>query len=329
MIKTLQISSILAVIMAGVLFVSSVVFGVHQDKQIEEFLNSPGAKEQFLKGGKPTPGRGGEKTSPLVKQAELFAKILDPPPPPKPVVKNVPITKEKGPVTPPPPPVLTAKFKVFGTAVSESEPERSIALIDEPGKGLVWVRQGSVIMGTTIEKILDGKISIKDSRGIVEMTVEEGPAPVSAVGVPPNVAGRPPVKPAISSHAGGTRITSPTSRPSIPPHTTSTNGRKGPVTPESLRSRTTGASRITSTENARLSALGDRLKAAREAKSGKTTAQLEAEARAKVAEEDAKAKELIKKLAESVVKDAAANKPPSSSTERSATPPRPTSPVRR
>ncbi|MHC4740290.1 MAG: hypothetical protein ACYS8Z_00100 [Planctomycetota bacterium] len=317
MIKTLQISSILAVIVAGVLFVSSVVFGVHQDNEIEEFLKSPGAKEQFLKGVGGPKRTSREKTSPLVGKAQQFANILNPPAPVRPKI-DIPKVENKGPATPPPPPPTTAKYKLYGTAVCESDPEKSIALIDEPGKGLVWVRQGTVIMGTTIEQILDGKISVNDSRGKVEMSVEEGPAPASAAGAPPRAAGAPSVRPAITS---SNRITGSTSRPGIPPRTPSGSGRRPPVTPESIRSR------MTSAENARLSALGDRLKAARDAKAGKTTAQLEAEAKAKVAEEDEKAREIMKKLAESAAKEAAANKPPTSTPGRSATPPRP--PVRR
>lgn len=308
MIKTLQISSILAVILAGVLFVSSIVFGVHQDIEIEEFLKSPGAKKQFLEGGYGPKNPRKDKRSPLVEKAELFAKFLNPPKPSIPKINIPKAENNKGPVTPPPPPPPTAKYKLYGTAVSESDPERSIALINEPGKGLIWVRQGTVIMGTTIEQILDGKISIKDSRGKVEMTVEEGPAPVTAASGPPHAAGIPSVKSPISSSASKTRITGSTSRPGIPSRTTSDNGRRGPATRESIRSR------MTSAENARLSALGDRLKAARDAKAGKTPAQIEAE-------DDAKAKEMIKKLAESAAKDAAGKKPPSSGPRRSISPP--------
>lgn len=297
MIKTLQISSILAVILAGVLFVSSIVFGAHEDKQIEEFLKSPGAKDQFLKGGNQPLRASGEKSSPLVDEAGRFAEFLNPtlPPPPK---ITLPADIKVAETPPPPPPPPTAKYKLYGTVVSESNPEMSIALIDEPGKGLYFVRQGTVIMGTTIEKILDGKISIKDSRGEVEMTVEEGPAPVSAASGPPHAAGIPPERP--STSISSNRITAPAgaSRPGIPPNT-SGSGRRGPVTPESIRSR------MTSAENARLSALSDRLKAAKEAKenSDKTPAQIEAE-------DEAKAQEMFKKLAESIKEDKAKSNDP-------------------
>jgi hypothetical protein len=62
---------------------------------------------------------------------------------------------------------------------------------------------------------------------------------------------------------------------------------------------------MTSAENQRLSALSDRLKAAKEARanSGKTPAQIEAE-------EDAKAQEIFKKLSESIKEDAAKGSDP-------------------
>jgi len=48
MIKTLQISSILAVALAAVLFVSSIVIGTaHGDEQIEEYLKSPSVRLSY------------------------------------------------------------------------------------------------------------------------------------------------------------------------------------------------------------------------------------------------------------------------------------------
>lgn len=301
MIKTLQISSILAVVMAGVLFVSSIVFGAHQDEQIEEFLKSPSAKEQFQKVGNAAKVRNAKQSSPLVDKAELFAKILNPiKPKPKFVARAANTAK---PV--PPKPVetpLTAKYKLYGTVVCESNPEMSLALLEEPGKGLTLVRQGSEIMRTTIELVMDGKIMVRDSRGTVEMTVEEGPAPASVA------AGAPAIRPPTSISSSNSRITSRVSRPSVPPRTGG-SGRRGPVTPESIRSR------MTNQENARLSALGERLKAAKEAQASKVKVSAKT-----VAEEDAKAAAIFKKLAESVKKDAAQSKDPNGSKSPPTTP---------
>jgi len=291
MIKTLQISSILAVVLAVVLFVSSIVIGTaHGDEQIEEYLKSPSVRDQFVTMGVTAKKQSNSQRCPLVEKAELFAKILNPPKPPKPepkpateVVTEAEIPKPAGPVTP--------KFRLFGTVVCESDPQNSLALLDEPGKGLHLVRQGSEIMKLTVELVKDGSIVVRDATGTSEMVVEEAPA-ASAVQSPPtalasaerDAAGsaippRPPVSPALGKAAG---LSGPPPRANIPPSPGS-SGRRGPATPASVRDR------LTNEENARLAALGDRLKAARDAKAGKVAEKTEAE-------EDAETAETIRKL---------------------------------
>ena len=310
MIKTLQISSILAVILAVILFVSSVVFGVHKDEQLEAFLKSPGVREQFAK----TTGAGAKKRSanqrsPLVERAERFASIMNPPKPKvtqKPatgIAKKPEIPKPQGPVTP--------KFRLFGTVVCESNPQMSLALLDEPGKGLHMVRQGSVVMHLTIELVQDGRIVVRDAKGTSEMVVEEGPPPTSAV-----AAGVAPLPPAIPSGrrqlppGSGRTYTSVPSRPSIPPQTGG-NGRRGPATAASIRAR------LSNEENARLAALGDRIKAMQDAKAGNKVELSEAE-------EDAKAAAIIKKLmTDSNKEEPATKQDPNRSKTSTSMPPRP------
>ncbi len=303
MIKTLQISSILAVILAAVLFVSSVVFGTaYEDEQIEKYLESPSVKEQFETMGSAAKKRSGSEDSPLVKRAEQFAKILNPPKrkaPPKLVTK---VDKEFA--IPTPKVAVKPKFRLFGTVVCESDPKMSLALLDEVGKGLILVRQGAEIMHLTIELVKDGRIVVRDATGTSEMVVEEGPPPAS---IPPTAAaigGRPQVSPAM----GKTGRAGP-SRANIPLRSSS-NGRRGPATSASIRAR------MTAEENARLAALGDRLKAAKDAKASR------AKDIEKIAEEDAKSAAIIKKLMDSAKKDTtnkAAN-PPKSPARRPPTP---------
>ena len=303
MIKTLQISSILAVVLAVGLFVSSIVFGTAiEDEQIEEFLKSPSVRDQFAKMGSVSKKRSDSQSSPLVEKAEQFARILNPPKP-KPKPKSA--TKvAKGPAIPQPKVTVKPKFKLFGTVVCESDPTMSLALLDEPGKGLHMVRQGSEIMHLTIELVKDGRIVVRDTTGTSEMVIEEGPAPASVVSGPPTasaVGGRP-------SAASKTRITA--------PPRSSGNGRRGPATPPSVKSR------LSSAENARLAALGDRLKAAKDAKAKAKAGKIEKTE----AEEDAEAAALIKKLMTDTMKDeAAAKKDPN----RSKSPARPPVPPRR
>ena len=47
MIKTLRITSIIAVVLAGGLLVFPAIFGLRSDKEIEEFLSLPSVVEKF------------------------------------------------------------------------------------------------------------------------------------------------------------------------------------------------------------------------------------------------------------------------------------------
>jgi hypothetical protein len=168
MIKTLRITSIIAVVLAVVFFVFPAVFGVRGDKQIEQFLNSAGVIEGFreAKGDKVEDSR--REISPLVKQAEAFALYLNPPPKPKPPEPSVSEVKsEPRPVGP-----VTAKFKLIGTSRHVLQPELSLALIDEPGKGLYWVRQFSKVGHLIIEQVKDGLVVVRDGKNTFELVAE-------------------------------------------------------------------------------------------------------------------------------------------------------------
>ena len=166
MIKTLRITSVAAVALAVVFFAFPAVFGVRGDQQTERFLNSAGVIEKFnkLRSGKSAKGRS--QVSPLVKQAEAFALYLDPPkPPPK---RKVVKTDDE-----PPerfrPPEVTAKFTLIGTSHYASHPELSLALIDEVGKGLHWVRQSGKVGHLIIEEVKAGLVVVRDGQRTFEL----------------------------------------------------------------------------------------------------------------------------------------------------------------
>jgi hypothetical protein len=167
MIKTLRITSIIAVVLAVVFFVFPAVFGFRGDKQIEQFLNSAGVIEGFreAKGDKVEDER--HEISPLVKQAEAFALYLNPPPKPKPEPLVSDGKSEPRPVGP-----VTAKFKLIGTSRHVLHPELSLALIDEPGKGLYWVRQFSKVGHLIIEQVKDGLVVVRDGKSTFELVAE-------------------------------------------------------------------------------------------------------------------------------------------------------------
>jgi hypothetical protein len=67
---------------------------------------------------------------------------------------------------------VSAKFDLVATSFFASNPNMSLALINEPGKGLNWVKQGSTVDRLTIEKVTDGSITIRDGQRTSEMTIK-------------------------------------------------------------------------------------------------------------------------------------------------------------
>jgi hypothetical protein len=170
MIKTLRITSIIAAIAATVLLVLPAVYGVRSDPKIEAFLKSPGAVDKFTATKGQGPARGESQISPLVKQAADLGHYLNPPPPPPPKVQ--PGAAPQGPAVPAPPAPVAVKFNLIATSYYASHPEKSFVLIDEPGKGLHWVKQGSAVGHLTIETVKDGAVIVRDGQRTSEMTVK-------------------------------------------------------------------------------------------------------------------------------------------------------------
>ncbi len=77
MIRTLQATSIVAVVLAGVLFAMTEVRGAHNDENVDRFLNSPGVVERFKELKRNRAATAKDKTPPLVQQAERFKAYLE------------------------------------------------------------------------------------------------------------------------------------------------------------------------------------------------------------------------------------------------------------
>jgi len=166
MIKTLRITGIITAVLAGILFVFPVVFGVRSDKGVEQLLNSSGVVEKFSK-SKADKAAGNDESAgggPLVKQAQAFALYLNPPQP-KAGLTDRSKVGPRGPVA--------AQFTLIGTSFSAARPETSLAFIDEPGKGMNFVRQSSQVGHLVIEQIKDGLIVVRDGQRTFEMAVQK------------------------------------------------------------------------------------------------------------------------------------------------------------
>jgi len=166
MIKTLKVASILVLICAVGLVVLVVVLAIRGDQQIKDFLNSPGAIDQFRKLAKTTEPSA-DQVSPLVKHAKDFALRINPPPPkPKPS-KRAPkprVARKEKPAPPKPKAPVKAKFKLLATCRYEQQPARSLALLNIPVKGTKWYRQGDAVGHLTIQDVKDGSIVCSDGQ---------------------------------------------------------------------------------------------------------------------------------------------------------------------
>jgi hypothetical protein len=169
MIKTLRITTVIAAVLAAVFLVFLAVVGVKSDQQAEEFLNSPGVIENFTKARGTKAKDDGSQIPPLVEHAQAFGLYLNPPA----IPKSTPKTKASTTTSPAvrPTQVLT-KFELIGTSFHAMHPELSMALIDEPGKGLHWVRQSGQVGHLLIEQIKDGLVVVKDGERTFELVPE-------------------------------------------------------------------------------------------------------------------------------------------------------------
>jgi len=165
MIKTLRITSIIMVVSAAVMLVFPVLFGVRGSKEIEQFLSAAGAIDKFKENANNQADNNENHTSPLVMQAQAFTSFLNPPKP----VEPPPDSQSSGIRRPP---TVVSKFKLIGTSYFAAHPELSIALIDEPGKGMHWVKQAAEVGYLIIEQIKDGLVVVKDGQKTFEMTAE-------------------------------------------------------------------------------------------------------------------------------------------------------------
>jgi hypothetical protein len=213
MIKTLRITSIAAVVLAGILFIFPVVFGVRGDGQIEQFLNSAGVIAEFREATS-NKAKESDQVSPLVKQAEAFALYLNPPPKPRPVVQAPAVTPE---IRPPAP--VSAKFTLVGISHYQSHPEMSMALIDEPGKGLHWVRQSSEVGHLIIEQVKDGSVVVRDGQRTFEIATQQPTEMILLGGSASGAMGGKPTSPVASNVPSAGVISAQTSASSVEPPT--------------------------------------------------------------------------------------------------------------
>jgi hypothetical protein len=261
MIRTLRITSVIAVILAVVVLASVLGFlrptsflhlnsGGGGDKQIEKILSGPSAVDRFKEkfGTKPPDA---ETTPPLVKEATLLEGIINPR---EEAVRPTPPGGSQGkPTGRPVPPVATsAKFDLLGICYSP-DAKLSLAyirLVDGPYQ---WVGPGSEIGRLTIKEIRRSSIVCVDGGRDVEIPVTPPPETANLLEAD-NASAMP--EPSLPRQAAGSKATASPVKPSV---TASPKTVAGTTGPKKAAGATLPSAQISKEEQENLSQLGDKL----------------------------------------------------------------------
>ena len=161
MLKTLRVTSLVTVILTAIGVITIVVSWLKMPALSTAFLAKPGIVDELRKKAGQEDAQE-EKASPLVALAKAFALRIDPPPPPKPVVKDKPKppvkTARSKPVIPQPKVQQSTKFDLLATVVYETAPEKSLALLKTTGNKQEWFRQGEKAGHLELQEIRDGSV---------------------------------------------------------------------------------------------------------------------------------------------------------------------------
>lgn len=221
MVSTLRITSVVVIFAAALVVVlvagpsSSVPsllagFAVRNDPEIERILNEPSVVEAWVKAHGESPQSGQGTTPPLVREAEAFKNILDPPPAPvSATAKSTPTASRPRAVAKPVP--SSAKFDLVGTTVSLAN---SFAYVRLPDKTYRWVREGDEIGHLLIKEVRNGSIVCWDGHADVEMVTESVPVTSGLIEVGGSTAPQADSRAAVVAPPAGGRITGqPAERP--------------------------------------------------------------------------------------------------------------------
>ncbi len=173
MITTLKITTVLAAVICVCMVGFVGAFGPKGDPEAEKLLDEPSFVDQLKEVITVAKADSGEM-SPLVREAQLFAKRINPPRPPKPPVvkKNPTKTVSKSDpikaVKPPPPRRSSAKFEVIATCTYEDDPDKSMALLKLPAKGLKWVRVSEHVEHLIVAEVTDGSVVMSDNGRLLQ-----------------------------------------------------------------------------------------------------------------------------------------------------------------
>jgi len=149
--------------------------------KVRDIMKSPTVTEKYRQANGIDPNDRRRQISPLVRQAEIFGEYLDP----VPIQKGAATPARPGRYIAPRPkfPQYTPKFELHGTCYYASRPDKSMALVSQPGAGerFHWVRKGDRLGHFILEEIKRGSIVYTNGTEKHKMKVQNGPAGTSMV----------------------------------------------------------------------------------------------------------------------------------------------------
>jgi hypothetical protein len=185
MVRTLQISGLLALGLACAVFALCVRDWRRSDMALETVQGYTSAVEKF-KEMNGSAANLSKEVAPLIAQAEALAAYLNPPKEPEredpptrgTTVRPAPFVPSIRPAAP------SVKFRLHGTSYYPNQPGRSMALIAEPSAAEGnerWVKEGSHVGHFVIHEIRHGAIVYRDGDNLREMAIEAGMSTSSIV----------------------------------------------------------------------------------------------------------------------------------------------------
>jgi hypothetical protein len=174
MVRLMQIAGVLSLVLAAGILALCIRQWLRVDTAGDAVWTSSSAVRNCLSGAGRTDAARPSDSSPLVAAAQTLGAYLKPPPAPEtPAVQEARVVQ----VAPAPtvqPPADTPKFTLHGTIYCADQPERSLALVCEPGAkdGGRWVRQGTQLGHFVIQEVRPGSIVCRAGERVCEMAVE-------------------------------------------------------------------------------------------------------------------------------------------------------------
>jgi len=176
MLKMLYILGMCAVVAACIILMLCAAEWRGVDSELDEIRGGPSVLALFKERARRRREGPGERTSPLVAQAQQLASYLNPPLPSAATrsVKATPrLPSRPAPEVQPAAPSL--KFALHGTSYYPNQPGRSMALISEPGGSEAdgkWVKEGDVLGHFVVHEIRKGIIVFRNGDDLCELAVQ-------------------------------------------------------------------------------------------------------------------------------------------------------------